>query len=192
MMFWLSQINPPEGLKVFDFGGGIGQTYYQYSRFLPTAQLAQWTVMDLPEVIAGRNVATQQRAPALKFTSSLRDCEGCNVFVAAGSLHYWEHAIADLADALGGLPQHVFINRSPIRQKGESFISIQGGENWAFPCLVRNSEELEKEFAQLGYEVVDKWPVLEKTLDFPLLPDYKAPYAGFYLRRQPRTEQSVT
>ncbi len=52
------------------------------------------------------------------------------------------------------------------------------------PCFVRSREELIDEFAQLGYEIVDQWPVLEKTLDFALLPDYIAPYAGFYLRRK--------
>ncbi len=182
-MFWLSRLQLPEGLKVFDFGGGIGQTYNQYSRFLPTVKLTQWTVMDLPKVIAARKVASQQQPSMLRFASSLRDCEGCNVFLAAGSLHYWEHPIADLADALGGFPPHVFINRSPVRKDGESFISIQRGKDWAMPCLVRNGEELVKEFAELGYKVIDKWPVLEKTLDFPLLPDHAAPYAGFYFRR---------
>jgi putative methyltransferase (TIGR04325 family) len=184
VLFWLNRIKLSEGLKLFDFGGGIGQTCYQYSRYLQTARLAQWTVMDLPDVIAGRDVAMEKRISTLKFTSSLRDCIGSNVFLAAGSLHYWERPLADLADALGGFPDHVFINRSPTRQKGQSFVSIQRGAYWALPCLVRSAEELENEFGQLGYELVDKWSVLEKTLEFPLLPDYVAPYAGFYLRRK--------
>jgi putative methyltransferase (TIGR04325 family) len=188
VLFWLSRVGLSEGLKVFDFGGGIGQTYYQYSRLLQTVGPAQWTVMDLRDVIAGRDVAREQRASALRFTSSLRDCADCNVFLAAGSLHYWEHSIAELADALGGLPQHVFINRSPTRQKGQSFVSIQKGAHWAVPCIVRSSKDLEKEFAQLGYEVVDHWPVLEKALEFPLLPEHVAPYAGYYFRRRSQAD----
>jgi len=188
VLFWLNRLVLSEGLRIFDFGGGIGQTYYQYSRFLETGELAQWTVMDLPEVIAGRDVAREQAATALRFTSSLRDCADCNVFLAAGSLHYWEQSIAELADALGGLPQHVFINRSPTRQQAQSFVTIQKGKHWAVPCIVRSGKELEHEFAQLGYEVVDQWSVPEKSLEFPLLPDHVAPYVGYYLRRRASPE----
>ena len=183
VLYWLNQI-PQGGLTVFDFGGGAGQLFYHYSKYLRQGQLREWIVMDLPEVIAtGIEVARQRGAQGLRFSASLSDCRGCDVFLAAGAFHYWEGTLRDLAEQTGGLPDHFIINRSPCCEKGDAFVSIQHGESWAAPFLARTPAGIEREFRELGYELVDSWRVLEKTFNIPLLPGRKAPYMGFYFRR---------
>ncbi len=182
VLFWLSRIGLSGPIKVFDFGGGIGQTCYCYSKYLPVDMIGLWMVMDLQEVIDRSRLSGKVIPSYMKFSASLRDCCGCNVFLASGSFHYWDHSFADLDTALGGLPEHILINRSPISGMSKSFVTIQTGDHWAVPCRVRSRKELVDEFSQLGYQAVDEWQVNEKTLELPVLPEYTAPYRGFYLR----------
>ena len=184
VLYWLTQI-ANGGLTVFDFGGGAGQLFYQYSSFLRPGQVREWIVMDLPEVIAtGTDVARQRGAQGLRFSASLSESRGCDVFLASGAFHYWEQTIRDLAEQTEGLPDHVIINRSPFREKGDAFVGIQHGKSWAAPFLARTRAGIEREFRELGYELIDSWRVLEKTFNPALLPGHKAPYMGFYFRRR--------
>jgi putative methyltransferase (TIGR04325 family) len=106
-----------------------------------------------------------------------------DVFLASGAIHYWEGSISELARQHGGLPDHVIINRSPFRLQGGAFVTLQAGSDWAVPCLVRNFGEMVDEFGALGFRLVDRWQVHEKSLRFTLLPDYEATYEGAYLSR---------
>src|SRR5687767_3370210 len=121
VLYWLNQI-PNGGMTVFDFGGGAGQLFYQYSKFLRRGQVREWIVMDLPDVVAtGMDVARERGAQGLRFSASLSDSRGCDVFLASGAFHYWEQTIRDLAEQTEGLPDHFIINRSPFREKGDAF-----------------------------------------------------------------------
>lgn len=182
-LFWLDRIGR-DGLKIFDYGGGAGQLFYQYSGLLRQGSIGEWIVMDLPQVVAiGKEFAAQRDASALRFSTSLADSSGCDVFLASGSLHYWELSIRELAEQMGGLPEHVVINRSPFRENGEPFFSIQHGAGWAIPFVCRSAAATRREFEALGYEQVDRWRVMEKSLSLALLPGYESPYLGFYFRR---------
>lgn len=184
-LFWLSRIAGGQPLNVFDFGGGAGQSYYQYSRLLPTGMIGRWTILDLPAVIEqARLYAREQAAKSLHFAAALHDAAGNHVFHTAGAFHYWETSIADLVAQTGRMPDHVVINRSPFRDKGPSFHAVQRGHNWAVPCKIWNLQELAAEFAEAGYRLIDQWPVLEKSYRLALLPDFDAPYRGVYFARQ--------
>jgi len=144
--------------------------------------------LDLPAVIEqARLYAREQAAQSLNFTNELRDAVGNQVFHTAGAFHYWETSIADLVARTGGLPDHVIINRSPFRGKGASFHAVQRGHNWAVPCKIWNLQELSDEFAREGYHMIDQWPVLEKSYQLPLLPDFDSPYRGVYFARPQAT-----
>src|ERR1043165_2904664 len=88
VLFWLSEI-AQEPLSLFDFGGGIGQLYYQYMSLLNSVKVKEWLVNDLPAVIAeGEKLSAEKKASKLKFTERLSDCRSCNVFLASGALHF--------------------------------------------------------------------------------------------------------
>jgi putative methyltransferase (TIGR04325 family) len=184
VLFWLEQIARETPLRVFDFGGGVGQTFYQYAQALPPRSIEHWTVSELPDVVErGIRKATEHGASSLRFTEKLSDCAEHNVFLAAGSFHYWEKDLRQLEQESHALPEHVLINRSPLRPKGKAYITIQTPGAWRVPCLVRTKQQLVSEFEGLGYRLVDDWSVPEKTLALPFFPDHTAPYAGMYFRR---------
>jgi putative methyltransferase (TIGR04325 family) len=183
-LFWLNAV-PGATLRVFDFGGSIGGLYHLYSRYLEPLRQLEWTTYDLPAVVErGRKKAGPVNSTWLRFTSDLGDAEGTDVFFSSGSLHYVQESIPALFSRMPKLLSHVIINRTPLRVQGPSFISIQASDGFGLPLLVRNRDQVEAEFASLGYQVVDRWRTPEKEMSFPLLPNHSVyAYSGMYLRR---------
>jgi putative methyltransferase (TIGR04325 family) len=185
VLFWLREISVAGTLNVFDFGGGVGQTFVALSHYLKPEVIGRWIVQDLPDVVSD---APEKYYPtgtpaALEFTSTMSHATDCNVVLAAGAFHYWEGSIANFFAALSTKPDHFIINRSPMRSTGEPFYTVQEGTNWAVPCKVNSVDSLISEMKREGYVEVDRWIDLEKSLILPLYPDHSTPYRGIYFRR---------
>lgn len=188
VLYWMRDIAAQEKLRIFDFGGGVGQTYLNYSQRLSADKLLSWIVQDLPEVVVrtdGKYLPDEDPAK-LSFTTRLSDASGSNLFLAAGALHYWERPIADLLEELGSRPEHFIVNRSPMTTSQPPFCTVQEGGYWAVACMVRNLEELTAEMKAEGYSLIDTWVDLEKSLTFPWLPAFSCSYHGAYFRRDRR------
>jgi putative methyltransferase (TIGR04325 family) len=185
VLFWLQEALRTEKLNVFDFGGGVGQTYVNFSQRLPEDGLERWTVQDLPDVVSQAPVKffPQGLPQGLVFTDRMAAGSSCNVVLAAGALHYWEGSISDFLGAIGTKPAHFIVNRSPMRTRGRTFFTVQQGRDWAVPCQVRSVEQVKAEMEAEGYTLVDSWVDLEKSLTLPFFPEYSCPYRGLYFHR---------
>lgn len=185
VLLWLSTILRTEKIDLFDFGGGVGQTFVSFSRYLPEDGLVRWTVQDLPSVVshAEEIFSSKGLPPCLKFTSAMASASTCNVVLAAGSFHYWEKSIADFFKAMGKKPAHFIINRSPMQSQGKSYFTVQEGVDWAVPCQVRSLEQVKSEMQAEGYTLVESWVDPVKSLILPLFPAYSCPYRGLYFYR---------
>src|ERR1700676_1667468 len=76
---------------VFDFGGSVGNLFYAYDQELHFPEHLRWNLYDLPEQMQmGREVAAQRHEVRLQFTNRLEDASGVDLFIASGSLHYFE------------------------------------------------------------------------------------------------------
>jgi len=183
VLFWLQQLALESDLAVFDFGGGIGQTYFQYAPLLRPGAITRWTVCELPKSVElGRKLAAERGADRLHFTTSLEDCAGHQLFIAAGSLHFWEKTVSELGQRLGGFPNHVLINRSPMSRNDAEFITIGHSGRFATPLIVRSRTRLLADFSSHGLRLVDEWTV-DKWRRLPLFPKLDAQYHGLYLCR---------
>ena len=192
VLLWLFTILRSEKIDLFDFGGGVGQTFVSFSRYLPEDGLVGWTVHDLPSVVslADEIFSTKGFPQRLKFTSGMASASSCNVVLAAGSFHFWEKPIADFFKAMGTKPAHFIINRSPMQAHGRSFFTVQEGVDWAVPCQVRSLDEVEAEMQAEGYTLVESWIDPEKSLILPFFPDYSCPYRGLYFYRDPDDDEN--
>jgi len=181
----LSQIGSRE-LRIFDFGGNIGNLFYSYSPHLRGSFDTNWTVFDLPSVLEeGKRIAAERNALGLEFTNSVTNVSGANVLLVSGTLHYWERSVEAFLQHLGKPPEHVIVNRSPIHETQNSFVTVQRTRYCAFPCIVRNARELVSAFANMGYNLMDRWWAPELSLTLPLFPTHSVPhYSGFYFRRR--------
>jgi putative methyltransferase (TIGR04325 family) len=184
ILFHLASIAP--GLRrVFDLGGHVGNLFYAYQHKLCFPPNLTWTVYDLPHKRPFvEKLALDRRETRIHFADNLAEANGSEVFIASGSLHYFDQPLHEILRALDSPPPHVFVNRTPF-SAGNSLITVQDNRSYLVPCALHSRPELISEMAGLGYELVSEWPVHERKLCVPLYPDLTAhTYEGFYFRRR--------
>jgi len=177
----LSQIR-----SVFDFGGNAGNLFYGYSRYLELPQSFVWAVYDLPKNLdAGARLAKERREARLRFTENFADAGEADLFIASGSLHYFEKPLFSIIAALKKKPRYVLVNRTPLTA-APTFATVQDlGSDKLFSCMVYNRDEMIKGFEQLGYMTVDAWQAAELSLIIPGYPDRSATsYSGMFFRQK--------
>jgi len=171
--------------RVFDLGGHVGNLFYAYQHKICFPSDLTWTVYDLPHKRPfAEQLAAQRNETRIRFTNRLAEADGSDVFIASGSLHYFEQPLHDILDALEFRPLHVFVNRTPFSM-GRPLITVQDNRSYLVPCSLHSRSDLVSGMACLGYELVSEWPVHERKLWVPTYPDLSAPtYSGFYFRKK--------
>jgi putative methyltransferase (TIGR04325 family) len=192
VLFWLSKLLK-NGDMLFDFGGGVGQSFYLYKRFLCFPERMRWLVCEV-EALArrGAQLAEENKAENLEFTTSFSRACGAAIMMTTGVLQYVE---ADLPSLLAGLseqPEHVLVNRVPM-YSGKTYYTVQHSLHSFAPYKVLNLESFVVSMEELGYEKVDQW-YLSRSLKVPFHPAQSVPfYHGFYFRlRESIASESAT
>jgi putative methyltransferase (TIGR04325 family) len=170
--------------RVFDFGGNVGNLFYSYQRKIEFPPVLLWTVYDLPvKKLLGEKLAAQHAETRIRFTNTLAEASGADVFIASGSLHYFEEPLHTILGSLEDLPKHAFINRTPC-SSGPDLITVQDNRSYLVPCKLHSRTAVIAGMQALGYELQSEWPVYERRLLVPTHPDLCArTYSGFYFRR---------
>ncbi|MCU1242057.1 MAG: hypothetical protein JWO71_2783 [Candidatus Acidoferrum typicum] len=173
----------PELRHVFDHGGNVGNLFYAYQTKLRFPPTLLWTVYDLPmKKPLGEKLAAERGETRIRFANTLAEASGSDVFIASGSLHYFEQPLHEILRQLEHLPNHVFVNRTPY-SAGADLITVQDNRSYLVPCKIHSRANLVAGMQALGYELVSEWPVHELRLLVPTHPDLcSRTYAGFYFR----------
>lgn len=175
----------PELREVFDLGGSVGNLFYSYQHKLDFPPNLLWTVYDLPvKKLLGEKLAAERAETRLRFSNTLDEACGSDVFIASGSLHYFEEPLHQILASLKDLPNHVFVNRSPF-SLGPDLITVQDNRSYLVPCKLHSRAALISGMHVLGYELQSEWPVYERRLSVCTHPDIcPRTYSGFYFRRK--------
>lgn len=182
VLYWMNRI--PGSLRVFDFGGNMGNVFYTSINYLDPARVS-WTVYDLPAVIEkARRLAEQRTGPKPQFSTAVAEAKDHNLLLVSGSYHYWEKSTVEFIDQFATRPEHVIINRSPFYEsQTEPVVAMQSTMSFAFPIIIRPVQELIKGFADRGYKLVDRWTAAEYGHVMPFFPDQSIRrYSGLYFR----------
>lgn len=191
-LYWIGRICSKE-IRVFDFGGHIGNLFYSYFNYLvDTSDSIKWIVFDLPTTVAaGQELARERGACGLAFTTSLAGYSRDQVLLVSGAFHYWERSIAEFVNQFPEPPDHIVINRTPASDQAPAFFTVQDNGTYAVPCIVRSLHEIVSEFSAAGYTLIDHWKAPELRLRMPLFPALNVPfYSGFYFSTEKQRVQS--
>jgi putative methyltransferase (TIGR04325 family) len=181
VLFFLSPI-VSELRTVFDLGGSIGNLFFQLDRYLNFSDHLVWTVHDIPVKRDAMNeFASKKGEKRLSFSDDFSSASGVDLFIVAGAIHFFEPKLAELLGQLERLPKHVILNRSPF-SNGDDIVMVHDGGLWVNPCKLHSVEKLCSGMRDLGYELVASWPVNERIVHIPLIPEYNETYFGFYFR----------
>jgi putative methyltransferase (TIGR04325 family) len=177
----------PHLRSLFDFGGNVGNLFYCYSKYLELPPELIWTVYDLPKNNEiGEQLARNHGETRLRFTDQFSHADGTDLFIACGSLHYFEQPLALMIAGFLTKPRYVLINRTPLID-GPALATVQDGGTHRAACILYNRTHLIREFEAIGYELVDTWWATERSLIIPCYPDRSShAYSGMFFRlRQP-------
>lgn len=183
VLFFLQE-NAHNLRTVFDLGGNVGNLFYTYQRCLRFSRDLVWMILDLPEQRRmGESIALERKEMSIRYADSLAEASGVDLFIASGSLHYFEPALHEVLSSLAVLPRQVVINRTPCSFGGD-LITVQDAIRSVVPCKLHSRHKLVEGMQQLGYVLRGEWPVHERKLWVPLYPDCsRFSYSGFYFER---------
>ncbi len=181
VLFWLVQLLKP-GAVVFDWGGNVGISYYAFRNRLRYPDGLDWVINDVPAVLdVGQQIAAQDEATGLSFTTSFDRLRAADILLSAGALQFIENPFETLR-AVGSLPPHVLLNKIPVYDQPHA-VTIQNMGTSLCPYHLFNRAELLGEFESLGYALVDTWQNPGLGCFIPFYPDYSIDaFSGFYLR----------
>jgi putative methyltransferase (TIGR04325 family) len=173
----------PDLTSLFDLGGNVGNLFYCFAGYLDFRPDLRWTVYELPEVLKiGQDLALGRREDRIRFTRDLQDASGSDVFLASGSLHYFDQSLPEVIGFLKDLPKHVIVNRTPMTTSKE-IATVQDGGDHLVACRVIHKADFIYKMGELGYSLADSWLVPELSVNIALYPEYSvSSYSGLYFR----------
>ena len=142
-----------KGVKILDFGGGVGLTYLKLSSFFRLNSIAtniKYHIIDLPNVIEvgqGKLASCEN----LTFSSELPEKGDYDVILLGSSLHYVKD-YQSLIKSLSTLsPKFIVICDIPAGFKNKTFITLQKFYTDEIPVRFWNFWELVEAFSANGY-----------------------------------------
>jgi putative methyltransferase (TIGR04325 family) len=169
-------------LAVLDFGGALGSSWFQHRNFLSVLPDVRWDIVEQPHYVAAGREHLQ--AAGLCFWSSIEDCAAVaapNVVLLSGVLQ----CIPDPQSVLTRLtrlnPLVVILDRVPYVHSGAAeTILVQKTPAHiypaTYPCRFFSEESLIQTLSELGYELVEVFPALDRL-------DPRATWKGHILTR---------
>ncbi|MGC9291871.1 MAG: methyltransferase, TIGR04325 family [Acidobacteriaceae bacterium] len=173
VIYWLRELIRPT-TRIFDFGGYNGISYRSYAPLLHYPDGLEWTVYDVPAVVAVAKRKQKERPSTgekhLHFTDKLEDANNVGIFLASGSLQYCKETLTGLIQSLTTRPTYILLNKLPLTE-GPAFVTLQNIGPAVAPYKVFNAAEFTGEIRALGYRTVDTWNNPDFSCYVPFHPD---------------------
>ena len=185
MLFWFEKALK-SGQTVVEIGGHVGVAYYPFTKILQGPERLRWTIVDVPSVTReGERLARERGRTNLHFANELTQVStGCDILLASGSLQYLHGALLpERINGMAPLPRHVIINKTPVREGGDGYVTLQNLGVSLAPYRIHARHELITPLERMGYEVVATWRK-DRQVVIPGRPDLTVHhYSGYYLHR---------
>jgi putative methyltransferase (TIGR04325 family) len=146
-------------LKVIDFGGSLGSSYFQCRRFLDSVRNLDWRVVEQENFVSCGQARFS--SDALSFHPSMDLClqDGApDVVLFASVLQYLPDFDVRIEQAVASGARYVVIDRTPFSEAGENWLCVQHVPSdiyaASYPCNILSKPQvmrlLQKEFELLG------------------------------------------
>lgn len=170
-------------LKVVDFGGGLGSTWWQHRQALVTCPV-RWRVVEQAALVAAGQ--REFKDEALSFHETLSDAvreEQPDVVLLSSVLPYVAQPHFVLDEVIGIRADHIILDRTPFISGSDDRLVVQhtppnlGGGS--YPCWLFARAPLLDALAR-DYELLNEWPVAFDDVDATVT------YRGMHFRRRGR------
>ena len=171
-------------LRVLDFGGALGTTYFQNRKFLRDLAEVRWNIVEQPSFVAVGNAEFADER--LLFFGTLKECveqQRCDVLVISGVLQYLPDPGAILSEALRHAFDFVLIDKTPLLEDAPKRLTIQHVPEsiypGSYPAWFLSRSDLLSHFRE-SYDLIEEFDWGD-SVD---LSDVRATHRGFMFRRR--------
>ncbi|MDC1307028.1 TIGR04325 family methyltransferase [Pseudomonadales bacterium] len=155
----------PLGLKVLDFGGSLGSTYYQNKKFLDEFNNVSWSIVEQEHFVnVGKKDFEDDR---LKFFNTIDECiqqEKSNILILGSVLQYIAQPFELLDVVLKNNFETILIDRTPFSRTNEK-IKLQIVDpriyEASYPCWFFDELKFISYFESNNYRVVESFVTAE-------------------------------
>lgn len=156
-------------LKVCDFGGSLGSSYFQNKKFLDRLDEVSWSVVEQKHFVdIGKDEFADDR---LKFYYRVDECvknEKSNVLVLSSVLQYIEKPYELLDDILRNDFEYIIIDRTPF-SRGKENIKLQIVPptiyEASYPCRFFDEGNFLNYFIQKNFNIIEEFEALDGKCD---------------------------
>ena len=122
-------------LRVLDYGGSLGSTYFQHRAFLDVLPEVRWNVVEQPHFVeAGRS---HLEDPSLRFYGSIEAClneSKPNAILLSSVLQYLEDPERLIRDLTSVEADVLIVDRTPFTRDGGSLVCVQRVSEEIYPA----------------------------------------------------------
>ncbi len=161
-LMWVAARNSGK-IKVLDFGGSLGSTYFQNKKFLEGLNKVSWHIVEQVETA---RVGTEFIADEiLSFSSSLDDAFQTiipDMAILSSVLQYLQEPFALLSDIAKRNIPVIAMDRTPfLKDDAHTFIQKQSVPSHiykaSYPCHLFNQNEVLNCLGEFGYELLEEF-----------------------------------
>lgn len=168
-------------LRVLDFGGALGSTWWQHHSFLADLTDVRWTVVEQADLVEiGRQEFTSGPVRFCGSIAEVWEIEHPNAVLLSAVLPYLSgpHALLDSIRALG--PDHIIIDRTGMTKRGRDLLTVQRVPpsiyEASYPCWFFDRQGLLEPFLR-DYVLREEWTTADDI-------DIDAYHCGMLLERR--------
>lgn len=179
-------------LRVLDFGGALGSSYYQCKDFLGMTKVLNWNIVEQPHFV--RIGKLEFESNSLHFYDSVPVASQTSppmVVLASGVLQYMPDPVEVLRSLISTQAEYIVIDRTPFALNGRQVISTQlvpssiGASS--YPMRIFNEEDFKAPILS-QYNEIAYFPAVDGTLGYGSL---KAVFKGFIFKKKNRIKEGL-
>lgn len=170
ILLWIASLSDGR-LRLIDFGGSLGSSYFQHRPLLSGLKEIKWFVVEQSHFVAcGKAEFEDER---LRFCNTINEClaEGpIHAVLLSSVLPYLEAPYRLLDEIFSHNPRHIVIDRTPFLLSGdEDRLTVQRVPAAiypaSYPAWFFNQKKFEA-FVQKKYRILASFPTLDRA-DIP-------------------------
>lgn len=133
-ILWAAAVNNGV-LRVLDFGGSLGSTFFQYSPFLKKIPEVEWSIVEQDSFVEAGNTSLNESK--LTFHLNIEDCirlKNPNFIFFGSSLQYVEDPMSLLQSVANSKAEILLIDRTPATELDHDLYTVQKVPDWIYPA----------------------------------------------------------
>lgn len=154
-------------LKVCDFGGSLGTSYFQNRKFLTKFPMVRWGVVEQKEFVDIGRIEFQD--DKLRFYYDVNECVNelqPTVLLLSGVLQFIDEPYELLTHLLSFGFDYVLIDRTPFGKRKECKIQVVSEYIYkaSYPSWIFEEREFTNVFQKLGYSIIEKFEAIDSKI----------------------------